>query len=101
MSVFNRPMFRIPGMTNNQPSGIMASGPNIIRASLISGANNNPVMKANQIRFQDMPIFIMTIHNFQDNLKSVTYVVVRMKSLNLTKRKNLEGKKDPKSFRKI
>ena len=33
MSVFNRPMFRIPGMTNNQPGGIMASGPNMIRAS--------------------------------------------------------------------
>ena len=33
MSVFNRPMFRIPGVTNNQPGGIMASGPNIMRAS--------------------------------------------------------------------
>jgi len=33
MSVFNRPMFRIPGMNNNQPGGIMASGPNIMRAS--------------------------------------------------------------------
>ena len=43
MSVFNRPMFRIPGVTNNQPSGIMSSGPNIMRASLISGANANPV----------------------------------------------------------
>ena len=41
MSVFNRPMFRIPGMNNNQPGGIMASGPNIIRASVPGNINNN------------------------------------------------------------
>ena len=41
MSVFNRPMFRIPGMTNNQPGGIMASGPNIMRASFPGNVNNN------------------------------------------------------------
>ena len=41
MSVFNRPMFRIPGVTNNQPGGIMASGPNIMRASFPSNINNN------------------------------------------------------------
>lgn len=33
MSVFNRPMFRIPGVTNNQPGGIMASGPRIMKAN--------------------------------------------------------------------
>ena len=32
-NVFNRPMFRIPSMGNNQPGGIMASGPNIMKAS--------------------------------------------------------------------
>ena len=41
MSVFNRPMFRIPGVTNNQPGGIMASGPNIMRASFPGNINNN------------------------------------------------------------
>ena len=46
MSVFNRPMFRVPGM-NNQASGIMASSPNLIRVStapanpLLSGSANN------------------------------------------------------------
>jgi hypothetical protein len=34
-------MFRIPGVTNNQPGGIMASGPNIMRASFPSNINNN------------------------------------------------------------
>jgi hypothetical protein len=34
-------MFRIPGMTNNQPGGIMASGPNIMRASFPGNVNNN------------------------------------------------------------
>ena len=62
MSVFNRPMFRIPGMGNNQPSGIMSSGPNIMRASLISGANANPVVTgAPPAVIQDMPIFTNTI----------------------------------------
>ena len=40
MSVFNRPMFRIPGM-NNQASGIMASSPNLIR---VSTAQANPLV---------------------------------------------------------
>ena len=31
MSILNRPMFRVPGMGGNQPSGIMASSPNLIR----------------------------------------------------------------------
>jgi hypothetical protein len=34
-------MFRIPGVTNNQPGGIMASGPNIMRASFPGNINNN------------------------------------------------------------
>jgi hypothetical protein len=34
-------MFRIPGMNNNQPGGIMASGPNIMRASFPGNINNN------------------------------------------------------------
>ena len=40
MSVFNRPMFRVPGM-NNQASGIMASSPNLIR---VSTAQANPLV---------------------------------------------------------
>ena len=62
-NVFNRPMFRIPGLTNNQPGGIMSSGPRIMKASLISNANANPVMTgANQPPvIQDMPIFTNTI----------------------------------------
>ena len=46
MSVFNRPMFRVPGM-NNQASGIMRSSRNLIRVStaqanpLLSGSANN------------------------------------------------------------
>ena len=40
MSVFNRPMFRVPGM-NSQASGIMASSPNLIR---VSTAQANPLV---------------------------------------------------------
>lgn len=34
MSILNRPMFRVPGISGNQPSGIMASSPQLMRASL-------------------------------------------------------------------
>tara|TARA_R100000808_G_scaffold25063_1_gene61132 strand:- start:717 stop:2411 length:1695 start_codon:yes stop_codon:yes gene_type:complete len=47
MSVFNRPMFRIPGMGNNQPGGIMASGPNIIRASVPGNVSNRNQITSN------------------------------------------------------
>ena len=46
MSILNRPMFRIPGMGGNQPSGIMASSPNLIQAS---AAQASPLNKAFQI----------------------------------------------------
>ena len=46
MSILNRPMFRIPGLGGNQPSGIMASSPNLIQAS---AAQASPLNKAFQI----------------------------------------------------
>lgn len=41
MSVLNRAMFRVPGMGGNQPSGIMASSPNLIRVGTASASPLN------------------------------------------------------------
>ncbi len=53
MSVFNRPMFRVPGM-NNQASGIMASSPNLIRASV---ANANPLLTGSATNTFQIPMY--------------------------------------------
>ena len=53
MSVFNRPMFRVPGM-NNQASGIMASSPNLIRASV---ANANPLLTGSARNTFQIPMY--------------------------------------------
>ena len=97
MSVFNRPMFRIPGVTNNQPSGIMSSGPNIMRASLISGANANPVVTgANQPSvIQDMPIFTNTIPTSLQ--PGVGNILGKGKQFEGTTKSGIEGEGDPKS----
>jgi len=42
-SILNRPMFRIPGRSN-QPNGIMASSPNLMNASFVSSANASPLL---------------------------------------------------------
>ena len=97
MSVFNRPMFRIPGMTNNQPGGIMSSGPNIMRASLISGANANPVMTgANQPSvIQDMPIFTNTIPtSIQPQIGNILGSGEKFEG---TTKAGVEGQVDPES----
>ena len=97
MSVFNRPMFRIPGMTNNQPSGIMSSGPNIMRASLISGANANPVMTgANQPSvIQDMPIFTNTIPTSRRS--QIGNIFGSDEKFEGTTKAGIEGQVDPES----
>ena len=97
MSVFNRPMFRIPGVTNNQPSGIMSSGPNIMRASLISGANANPVMTgANQSSvIQDIPIFTNTIPTSLQ--PGVGNILGKGKQFEGTTKSGIEGEVDPES----
>ena len=97
MSVFNRPMFRIPGMGNNQPSGIMSSGPNIMRASLISGANANPVMTgANQPSvIQDMPIFTNTIPTSRQS--QIGNIFGKGEQFEATTKSGIEGEVDPES----
>ena len=103
MSVFNRPMFRIPGMNNNQPSGIMSSGPNIMRASLISGANANPVMtgatnyvaNAPAAVKTDIPIFTNTIPTSLQ--PGVGNILGTGKKFEGTTKAGVEGEGDPKS----
>ena len=103
MSVFNRPMFRIPDMNNNQPSGIMSSGPNIMRASLISGANANPVMtgatnyvpNAPAAVKSDIPIFTNTIPTSLQ--PGVGNILGTGKKFEGTTKAGVEGEGDPKS----
>ena len=97
MSVFNRPMFRIPGVTNNQPGGIMSSGPNIMRASLISGANANPVMTgANQPSvIQDMPIFTNTLPTSRQS--QIGNIFGSGEKFEGTTKAGIEGQVDPES----
>ena len=54
MSILNRPMFRVPGMGGNQPSGIMASSPNLIRASV---ANANPLLTGSATNTFKIPMY--------------------------------------------
>ena len=97
MSVFNRPMFRIPGVTNNQPGGIMSSGPNIMRASLISGANANPVMTGtNQPSvIQDIPIFTNTIPTSRQS--QIGNIFGSDEKFEGTTKAGIEGEVDPES----
>jgi len=97
MSVFNRPMFRIPGVTNNQPGGIMASGPRIMKASLIGDANANPVMTgANQPSvIQDMPIFTNTIPTSLQ--PQIGNILGSGENFEGTTKAGVEGQVDPKT----
>jgi len=54
MSILNRPMFRVPGMGGNQPSGIMASSPNLIR---VGTANANPLLTGSGSNTFQIPMY--------------------------------------------
>ena len=54
MSILNRPMFRVPGMNNNQPSGIMASSPNLIR---VGTASANPLLTGSASNTFQIPMY--------------------------------------------
>ena len=53
-NVFDRPMFRVPGMGGNQPSGIMASSPNLIR---VGTANANPLLTGSGSNAFQIPVY--------------------------------------------
>ena len=53
-NVFDRPMFRVPGMGGNQPSGIMASSPNLIR---VGTANANPLLTGSGSNTFQIPMY--------------------------------------------
>jgi len=44
MSILNRPMFRVPGMGGSQPSGIMASSPELIRVGTAQASQLSPTV---------------------------------------------------------
>ena len=96
MSILNRPMFRVPGMGGNQPSGIMASSPNLIRVGTAQASPLNVGQLYKKPPPNVTPNFVMPAGIYSGQVPTTPALGQKDKgveNINLQGEKTLEEKK--------
>ena len=96
MSILNRPMFRVPGMGGNQPSGIMASSPNLIRVGTAQASPLNVGQLYKKPPPNVTPNFVMPVGIYSGQVPKTPAMgnkKLGVENIDLQDEKTLEDKK--------